>query len=56
MARPQQSGYAPKPSKDRRTGPEKMQMSHERLRKDLKRIQVEAAKAADNEKPKHGRR
>jgi len=36
MARPQKP-YAPKPSKHRNSGPDKMRMSHIRLRDDLKR-------------------
>ena len=45
MARPQM-GYAPKAGKARKSGPEKMRMSHIRLRKDIKRIEAEQAKAA----------
>jgi hypothetical protein len=45
MARPQKP-YAPKPSKRRNSGRDKMRMSHIRLRDDLKRIEAEQAKAA----------
>jgi len=56
MARPQTGGYAPKAGKARKSGPEKMRMSHIRLRKDLKRIEAEQAKAAAAEVPKARRR
>jgi hypothetical protein len=46
MARPQSGGFTPKPGKERNSGPDKMRMSHLRLRKDIKRIEVEQAKAA----------
>jgi hypothetical protein len=45
MARPQKP-YAPKPSKRRNSRPDKMRMSHIRLRDDLKRIEAEQTKAA----------
>ena len=53
MARPQTGGFTPKPGKDRNSGPDKMRMSHLRLRKDIERIEVEQAKAkAENPRPK----
>ena len=55
MARPQM-GYAPKAGKARKSGPEKMRMSHIRLRKDIKRIEAEQAKAAAAEVPKTRRK
>jgi len=54
MARPQ-TAFTPKPGKERNTGPNKMRMSHARLRQDIKRIEAEQAKAAA-EKPKPGRK
>jgi hypothetical protein len=45
MARPQ-TGYNPKPAKERNTGPQKMAMSYDRMRRDIKRIETEQAKAA----------
>ena len=51
MARPQ-SAYTPKPGKVRNSGPTKMRMSHIRLRKDIKRIEADQAKAAALETPK----
>lgn len=45
MARPQKP-YTAKPSNRRNSGPDKMRMSHIRLRDDLKRIEAEQAKAA----------
>jgi hypothetical protein len=56
MARPQTGGYAPKAGKARKSGPEKMRMSHIRLRKDLKRIEAEQAKAAAAEVPRPRRK
>jgi hypothetical protein len=55
MARPQ-GGFTPKPGKERNSGPDKMRMSHLRLRKDIKRIEVEQAKAAALEIPKAKRK
>jgi len=55
MARPQM-GYAPKAGKARKSGPEKMRMSHIRLRKDIKRIEAEQAKAAAAEVPRARRK
>jgi hypothetical protein len=52
MARPQTGGFTPKPGKVRNSGPTKMRMSHIRLRKDIKRIEAEQAKAAAAEVPK----
>lgn len=45
--------HSAKPSTQRRTGFEKMQMSHARLRKDLARMQAERAKSAESGKPVH---
>jgi hypothetical protein len=55
MARPQ-TGFTPKPGKERNTGPNKMRMSHVRMRKDIKRIEAEQAKAAAVETAKPGRK
>ena len=55
MARPQTS-FTPKPGKERNSGPDKMRMSHLRLRKDIKRIEAEQAKAAAAETTKRGRK
>jgi hypothetical protein len=55
MARPQTS-FTPKPGKERNSGPDKMRMSHLRLRKDIKRIEAEQAKAAAVETIKRGRK
>ena len=46
MARPQSGGFTPKPGKQRNSGPDKMRMSHVQLRKDIKRIEADQAKAA----------
>jgi hypothetical protein len=51
MAR-QQTGFSPRPGKERKPGPNKMRMSHIRLRKDIKRIEADQAKAAALEAPK----
>jgi hypothetical protein len=56
MARPQTGGFNPKPGKERNSGPDKMRMSHVRLRKDIKRIETEQAKAAALETPKPARK
>ena len=56
MARPQTGGFSPKPGKERNSGPNKMRMSHLRMRKDIKRIETEQAKAAALEVPKVKRR
>ena len=54
MARKQQQmTHSPRPSKVTRTGFEKMRMSHERLRKDIKRIATERAKTKETGKPHH---
>jgi hypothetical protein len=45
MARPQ-TPYTAKPAKERNSGPDKMRMSHDRMRRDIKRIEQEQAKAA----------
>jgi hypothetical protein len=45
MARPQ-TAYTPKAGKARKSGPEKMRMSHIQMRKDIKRIESDQAKAA----------
>lgn len=50
MARPQ----TPFTGKERKAGPNKMRMSHIRLRQDIKRIEAEQAKAAVAERPKPG--
>ncbi|HSR81314.1 MAG TPA: hypothetical protein VLL28_11100 [Hyphomicrobiaceae bacterium] len=55
MARPQ-TNFTPRPGKERNSGPDKMRMSHIRLRKDLKRIETEQAKAAALETPKARRK
>lgn len=55
MARPQ-TAYTAKPTKERRTGPEKMRMSHDRMRKDIKRILAENAKALEADTPHRGRK
>jgi hypothetical protein len=55
MARPQQ-GYTPRPAKERNSGLDKMRMSYDRMRRDIKRIEAEQAKAAAAELPKRGRR
>lgn len=53
MARRPQAAHSPKSSKASRTGFAKMQMSHERLRKDIKRIFAERAKRTETGKPHH---
>jgi len=55
MARPQ-TAYTPRPGKARTTGLQKMRMSYDRMRKDIKRIEAEQAKADAAEIPKRGRR
>jgi hypothetical protein len=55
MARPQTS-FTAKPAKERNSGPQKMQMSYDRMRRDIKRIEAEQAKAAVTETPKLGRK
>jgi hypothetical protein len=55
MARPQ-TAYTAKPGKQKNTGPDKMRMSHDRLRRDIKRIEVEQARMAAAEAPKRGRK
>ena len=42
-----------KPGRTTRTGPEKMQMSHQRTRKAIERIQKEAAERVSLGKPVH---
>ena len=56
MARPQTGGFTPKPGKERNSGPDKMRMSHLRMRRDIKRIEAEQAKAAAIETVKPGRK
>ena len=51
-----QVALPPKPGKERNSGPDKMRMSHVRLRKDIKRIEAEQAKAAALETVKPARR
>ena len=55
MARPQ-TAYTAKPGKQKNTGPDKMRMSHDRLRRDIKRIEVEQARMAAAEAPKRVRK
>jgi hypothetical protein len=55
MARPQKT-FTARPTKQRTTGLDKMRMSYDRMRKDIKRIEVDQAKAAAAELPKRGRR
>ena len=45
----------PKP-KVRKTGLDKMRMSYDRMRRDIKRIEAEQAKAAAAETPRRGRK
>ena len=49
----QQMSHRPSSAKVVRTGFEKMRMSHERLRKDVKRILTERAKTKESGKPHH---
>ncbi len=49
----QQMSHRPNPTKVIRSGFEKMRMSHERLRKDIKRILMERAKTKETGKPHH---
>ena len=53
MARKPQMAHAPRSSKASHTGFQKMQMSNERTRKDIKRILAERAKRTETGKPKH---
>jgi hypothetical protein len=55
MARPQKT-LAIRTAKQRTTGLDKMRMSYDRMRRDIKRIEVERAKAAAEELPKRGRK
>jgi hypothetical protein len=57
MARPQ-TAYTAKPGKQRNSGPDKMRMSHDRLRRDIKRIELEQARAAAAaaDTPRRGRK
>ena len=55
MARPQ-TAFTARPAKERNTGPDKMRMSYDRMRRDIKRIEAEQAKAAAAELPKRGRK
>ena len=52
MRKPQ-TNYGPTSSKAGRTGFEKMQMSHQRTRKEIERIHLERAKRAETGKPRH---
>jgi hypothetical protein len=52
MARPQ----TPFTGKERKTGPNKMRMSHDRMRRDIKRIEEERAKIVAAEAPKPRRK
>ena len=47
MVRKPQLAHQPKSSKESRIGFEKMQLSHQRMRKDIKRILVERAKRTE---------
>jgi hypothetical protein len=49
----QQMSHRPTSTKVTRTGFEKMRMSHERLRKDVKRILTERARTESTGKPHH---
>ena len=51
MARPP-SSFTAKPAKERNSGPDKMRMSYDRMRRDIKRIEADQAKAAAAEPPK----
>jgi hypothetical protein len=51
----QQIIHKSKSSKESRTGFEKMQLSHERTRKEIKRIQAERVKSTESGKPHHER-
>ncbi len=54
MVRKQQPmAHRPSSTKVTRTGFEKMRMSHERLRRDIKRILTERAKTKETGKPHH---
>jgi hypothetical protein len=53
MIRKQEMPHTPKSSKQSRTGHEKMQMSYDHMRKDIKRIRAERAKTEATGKPKH---
>jgi hypothetical protein len=55
MARPQ-TPFTAKPAKVRKTGLDKMRMSYDRMRRDIKRIEAEQAKAAAAETPRRGRK
>ena len=55
MARPQ-TAYTARPAKARTTGLDKMRMSYDRMRRDIKRFEAEQAKAAAEELPRRGRR
>jgi hypothetical protein len=49
----QQMTHRPRSTKSSHTGVEKMRMSNERTRKDIKRILTERAKRAETGKPHH---
>jgi len=53
MARKPQTDHRPSSSKDVRTGFQKMQMSHQRTRKEIQRIHLEQAKRTETGKPHH---
>ena len=55
MARPQ-TAYTARPAIARTTGLDKMRMSYDRMRRDIKRIEAEQAKATATEPPKRGRK
>jgi hypothetical protein len=52
MRKPQ-TNFGPTSSKVGRTGIQKMQMGHQRTRKEIERINLERAKRADTGKPRH---
>jgi hypothetical protein len=52
MRKPQ-TNYGPTSSKGGRTGFAKMQMGHQRTRKEIERIHLERAKRTETGKPRH---
>ena len=55
MARPQRA-FTAKPAAGRNTKPDKMRMSHDRMRRDIKRIEAERAEVAATERLERGRK
>ena len=55
MARPQRA-FTAKPAAGRNTKPDKMRMSHDRMRRDIKRIKAEQTEATAMETSKPGRK